>query len=127
MSLFLSEGFKWGLGPWGVGSANLGRPVMRSICKKTLVLKGFGENWGFLRGAPNLQIKPSYLKFGNGPNTVSESTVSNPELSEFFWPHRVLGRELSEFLSAYCLRAKANSPSSSQNSPSFAVKLSEAQ
>ena len=23
-------------------------------------------------------------KFGNGPNTVSESTVSNTELSEFF-------------------------------------------
>ena len=30
----------------------------------------------------------------------------------FFGPHRVPGRELSEFLSAYYLRAKANSPSS---------------
>ena len=26
-------------------------------------------------------------KFGNGPNTVSESTVSNTELSEFFGAH----------------------------------------
>ena len=51
--------------------------------------------------------------FRNGPNTVSESTVSNTELSEFFGPHRVPGRELSEFLSAYHLCAKANSPSSS--------------
>ena len=24
---------------------------------------------------------------GNGPNTVSGSTVSNTELSEFFWAH----------------------------------------
>ena len=37
---------------------------------------------------------------GNGPNTVSGSTVSNTELSEFFCPRRVPGRELREFLSA---------------------------
>ena len=45
-----------------------------------------------------------------------------------FGPHRVPGRELSEFLSAYYLCAKANSPSSSQNSPSLpqnSVRLSE--
>ena len=58
-------------------------------------------------------------KIRNGPNTVSESTVSNTELSEFFGPHRVPGRELSEFLSAYYLCAKENSPSFSQNSPSL--------
>ena len=46
--------------------------------------------------------------FGDGPNTVSESMVS---LSEFFCPRRVPGKELSEFLSAYYLCAKANSPS----------------
>ena len=57
--------------------------------------------------------------FGNGPNTVSESTVSNTELSEFFCPHRVPGRELSEILSAYYLLAKANSPSFAQKSPSL--------
>ena len=38
---------------------------------------------------------------------------------EFFWAHRVPGSELSEFLSAYFLCAKANSPSFSQNSPSL--------
>ena len=62
------------------------------------------------------------------PNTVSESTVSNTELNEFFGAHRVPGRELSEFLSAYYLCAKANSPSSPQNSPSLpqnSVRLSE--
>ena len=37
------------------------------------------------------------MSFGNGPNTVSESTVSSTELSEFFGPHRVTGSELSEF------------------------------
>ena len=53
--------------------------------------------------------------FRNRPNTISESTVSNTELSEFFGPHR----ELSEFLSAH-LCVNANSPSFSQNSPSLA-------
>ena len=56
---------------------------------------------------------------GNGPNMVSESTASNTELSEFFCPHRVPGRELSEFLSTYYLCAKANSAIFSQNSPSL--------
>ena len=40
-------------------------------------------------------------KFRNGPNTVSESTVSNTKLSELFCPHQVPGRELSECLSAF--------------------------
>ena len=56
---------------------------------------------------------------GDGPNTVSEITVSNTELSEFFGPHRGPGRELSELLSAYYWCAKANSPSFSQDSPSL--------
>ena len=51
-----------------------------------------------LSGGPN---------FGKGPNTVSGSTVSNTELGEFFGAHRVPGSELSEFLSAYYLCAKA--------------------
>ena len=55
----------------------------------------------------------------NGPNTVSGSTVSNTELSEFFWAHRVPGSELSEFLSAFYLCVNANSPSFLQNSPSL--------
>ena len=59
------------------------------------------------------------LNVGNGPNMVSESTLSSTELSEFFGPHRVPGRELSEFLSAYYLCAKANSPSFLRNSPSL--------
>ena len=62
---------------------------------------------------------------GDGPNTVSESTVSNTELSEFFCPHRVPGRELSEFLSAYHLCDKANSPSFFAELTEFAQKLSE--
>ena len=38
-------------------------------------------------------------KLGDGPNAVSESTVSNIELSEIFGP-RHFPRELSEFPSA---------------------------
>ena len=49
---------------------------------------------------------------------ASESTVSNTELSEFLGPHRVLGRELNEFLSAYYLCAKVNAESFPLNSPS---------
>ena len=37
--------------------------------------------------------------------------VSIAKLSEFFGPHRALGRELSELHSAYYLCAKVNSPS----------------
>ena len=57
--------------------------------------------------------------FRKRANTVSGETVSNSELSEFFGAHRAPGRELSEFLSAYYLCAKANSPSFPQNSPSL--------
>ena len=42
---------------------------------------------------------------------ISQSTASNIGLSEFFGPHRVLGRELSELRAAYYLCAEANSPS----------------
>ena len=63
--------------------------------------------------------------FRNGPNTVSESTVSNSELSEFFGPHRVPGSELSEFLSAYYLCVSPNSPSFFAELTEFAAKLSE--
>ena len=63
----------------------------------------------------------------NGPNTVSGSTVSNTELSEFFGAHWVPGSELSEFLSAYNLCAKTNSPSFFAELTEFAPELSEAQ
>ena len=56
---------------------------------------------------------------GNGPNTVSKSTVSNTDLSEFSGPHRAPRTHFSEFLSACYLCAKANSPSFSQNSQSL--------
>ena len=60
-----------------------------------------------------------HLRIGNVPKTVSESTVSKTELSEFFDPHRVPRRELCEFLSACYLCTKVDSPSFAQNSPSL--------
>ena len=81
---------------------------------------------------PNSNFEVSQMPadgtFGNGPNTVSETTVSNTELSELFGAHWVPVSELSEFVSAYYLCAKVNSPSLSQNSPSLpqnSVRLSE--
>ena len=68
------------------------------------------------------RLGPSHLQeIGNGPNKVSESTVSNTELSELFGPHRVPGRELSEFLSAYyfCVLYSELTEFFSQNSPSL--------
>ena len=62
--------------------------------------------------------------------TVSESTVSNTELSEFFGAHWAPGSELSEFLSASYLCAKSdrvfsqNSPSLPQNSVSSLLRNS---
>ena len=79
--------------------------------RRTLFRKSL--RWFFLVPIPE---RPSGRHFSN---TVSESTVSNTKLSELFRPHWVSGRELSEFLSAYYLCAKANLPSLSHNSPSF--------
>ena len=73
----------------------------------------FGDNLG---NAPICNPPPFV---GNRPNTVSESMVSDTELSESFCPHRIPGRELGEFLSAYYWCAEAHSPSFSKNSPSL--------
>ena len=61
----------------------------------------------------------------SGPNTVSESTVLDTELSEFFCPHQVARRELGELLSAYYLCAKADSLSFPGELTEFAAELSE--
>ena len=52
------------------------------------------------------------------------STV-NTELSEFFGPREVSGRERSEFLSASSLCAKTNSPSLFTEFTEFGAELSE--
>ena len=63
-----------------------------------LLFQGF---WGFAREKESLLflwVFPFFFQndkekkirvgsLGNGPNTVSGSTVSNTELSEFFWAH----------------------------------------
>ena len=85
-----------------------------------LVLHAFWRFWGFGTQIHNFTFSTpttalsTLQELGNGPNTVSESTVSNTELSEFFGPHRAPRRKLSEFRSAYYPCAKANSPSFSQ-------------
>ena len=115
---------KMGFGPppppsYGTFSTPLGcqssvLPAQKSTTKQTRSsFGGFqkfsGERVLWYVFLPPYVLHPPYL--GNGANTVSGSTVSDTELSELFWAHRVSGRELSEFLSAYYLRAKANSPS----------------
>ena len=76
-------------------------------------------------GESNCEAR-NLLCVGNGVNTVSESTVSNTEVSEFFGPHRAPGRELSEFLSAYYL-CQSELTEFLAELTEFAVKLSEAQ
>ena len=53
-------------------------------------------------------------------NTVSESTVSNTELSGFFGSNRVPGRELSAYLCA-----KANPPSFFAELTEFAARRTQ--
>ena len=95
-----------------------------SIFKSSLLaqrpLDGNGRASRFGLVHPDL----SFFLFGNGPNTVSESTVSNPELSEFFGPHRVPGRELSEFLSA-CYVCQSELAEFFAELTELTVKLSE--
>ena len=89
-----------------------------------------GDRGAYFTGAetPNKRkfvtgLKCNYpFSLGDGPNTVSESTVSNTELSEFFCPQRAPGRELSEFLSADYSCDKANSPSFFAELTEFAPK-----
>ena len=66
---------------------------------------------------------PSHL--GDGPDTVLESTVSNAELRELFCPFRVLGRELSEFLSSYFLVCQNELTEFFTELTKFAADLSE--
>ena len=53
------------------------------------------DSYGFLRKSVVFCENLRLPNIGGGPNTVSESTVSNTELSEFFCPHRVPGGESS--------------------------------
>ena len=62
---------------------------------------------------------PRRDRFGNGPNTVSESTVSNTELSEFLALTEFRGENSVSSSQTIIFCAKANSPSFSQNSPSL--------
>ena len=91
-------------------SAQIPRLVERRTSRKHFAFWHLGSRRG--------QVGPvSFARLvGGGPNTVSESTVSNTELSEFFRPHRLPGRS-SVSSSAYYMCAKANSLSLSQNSP----------
>ena len=57
-------------------------------CQSAVQQRG-RENNGADGSSPNSLLPKwcSVPSIGNGPNTVSESTVSNTELSEFFWAH----------------------------------------
>ena len=56
---------------------------------------------------------------GDGPSTVSESAVSNTQLSEFLALAEFQRQSSVSSSQPFYLCAKANSPSSSQNSPSL--------
>ena len=104
------------------------RPLITQIYYKRNSLTTFSlatpksrkRRTGLFQGILLWMLRPGWTEvIGNGPNAVSESTASNTELNEFLGRHRAPRRELSEFLSAYDLCAKANSPSLLQNSLSL--------
>ena len=98
------------------------RPIFQSVKSTLSDLKTCHP----MRGTP---WSTAWTKLiGTGRIRFRKKTVSNNELSEFSCPHRVPGRELSEFLSVYYMCDKANSLSFSQNSPCLpqnSVRLSE--
>ena len=84
----------------------------------------------FCRGSGPTERAIQLHKFGDGPNTVSESTVSNTELSEFFGPHRVPGGEnsVSSSQPIICVPKRTHRVfRRTRRVTEFAVKLSEAQ
>ena len=96
---------------WDKGSILVCPDICRMLKMKHAVL----QDCGFLLVSETGRIK------------VSESTVSNTELSEFFGPHRLPGSELSEFLSAYYFVCQSELTEFSAELTEFAPKLSEAQ
>ena len=63
-----------------------------SLPGKLKPLFQFAAIWGSFRHGvipPASQEWPRPTNFGNGPSTVSETTASNAEPSEFLGPHRV--------------------------------------
>ena len=61
------------------------KPQKRQICLSNVPLRNPIQTGPSQFCTPKLLLW--YNKFGNGPNTVSESTVSDTELSELFCPH----------------------------------------
>ena len=87
-------------------------------------------------GVSDMEAPRDSCKWRKASQRISETgrirfrraRFETPSSVSSFCPHRVPGRELSEFLSAYYLCDKANSPSFSRNSPSWpqnSVKLGE--
>ena len=73
---------------------------------------GSGSSFGFLTTVPTVPVSGRRrAEYGFG-----EYGLKHRAQWFFFGPHRVPGRELSEFLSAYYSCAKADSPRFSQNS-----------
>ena len=102
--------------------------------RKTTKWLKTSKNRGKMRKQSGWVLFVFWLPFSSGH--ISETgrirfrraRFQTPNSVSSFCSHRVLGRELSEFLSAYYVCDKANSPSFSQNSPSLpqnSVRLSE--
>ena len=82
-----SEGLNGGLDPWGVGSANSGRPIFALNLQENVCFKGIWEKLGAKLGRPKFadptpHLKPSEKRFfwgvGGGNSEV------NPQLYQKF-------------------------------------------
>ena len=81
---------------------------------------------GKRRPEKNHQKSPPFFnaKFpGKHEENIHKMFLESRQSNKFCCPHRVLGRELSELLSAYYLYAKVSSPSFLENSSSLNIEF----
>ena len=103
--------------------------LQRPISESSTGVENSREGKHIVRTPPPKTVldPPPHVCFGNGPNTVSESTVSNTELSEFFGPHRVPvgGNSVSSSQPIFACQSELTEIFAELTE--FAIKLSEAQ
>ena len=121
-----NQAFRGGMGGGFVGVGGVGGCKGRRNSLPKLFSRGFSAYWGEqLKCCGNIVCNPAWsngkfhisgvaferTKSETGRIQFRRAQFQTPSSVSFFYAHRVPGRELSEFLSAYFLCAKANSPS----------------
>ena len=64
------RGFNGGVDLWGVGSANLGRPILPPIWVQALAQRDLGTLWTKMGRAQNLKFQPPSIQSLRGPVAI---------------------------------------------------------